>query len=177
VTSSRTAPTGPHPEGVVQPGRAPAPGSPPALAADGTPLWDGYVNDKDHDLRRNWGLKLPLWEAIRDEGGGGCAVCGRTNARLVVDECHETGEFRGLLCDAHNRKLDERMVSYILDPPARRVARRLGLPGLFVPTAIREAKARRRQARRAPAKPGPSDDEGFAQRVRAALEQTTEQGA
>lgn len=124
------------------------PGSPPAaLAADGTPLWDGYANDKDHDLRRNWGLKLELWEEIRDEGGGGCAVCLRKVARLVVDEDHGSGEFRGVLCDSCNRKLSERMVAYILDPPARRVARRRGLAGLFVPDAIREARARRRRER------------------------------
>jgi len=135
------------PKGDIGAVKSPAPGSPPALAADGTPLWDGYVSDKDKDLRRDWGLKLELWEEIREEGGGGCAVCGRTDVRLVVDEDHATGEFRGLLCDSHNRKLDERMVAYILDPPARRVARRFGLPGLFVPEAIREAKAQRRRER------------------------------
>lgn len=166
-----------------QPESAPASGSPPALAADGTPLWDGYVSVKDRDLRHAWGLKLPLWEAILSEGGGGCAVCHRTDVRLVVDEDHETGEFRGGLCDVHNRKLDERMVAYILDPPARRVARRLGLPGLFVPESIREAKAaarrRREQARRVArqqAQTGPPTDETFADRVQRALEQTAEQG-
>jgi hypothetical protein len=123
--------------------------SPPALAVDGTPLWDGYVNDKDHDLRRNWGIKLPLWEAVREEGGGGCPICLRQNVRLVVDDDHATGEWRGNPCDLCNRKLTERMVAYVLDPPARRVARRLGLPGLFVPETIREAKAQRRRRRQA----------------------------
>jgi hypothetical protein len=156
--------------------------SPPALAADGSPLWDGYVNAKDRDLRREWGLKLELWEAIREEGGGGCPICLRRNVRLVVDEDHETGEFRGTPCDACNRKVSERMVAYILDPPARRVARRLGLPGLFVPEPIREAKARKRRERRpkrvTAQQAKPPDGDTFSGRVAKALEQTAaKQGA
>jgi Recombination endonuclease VII len=157
--------------------------SPPALAADGTPLWDGYVSVKDRDLRREWGLKLSLWKEIREEGGGGCPICLRRNVRLVVDEDHETGEFRGTPCDPCNRKLTERMVAYILDPPARRVARRLGLSGLFVPEPIREDKARRRrerQAKRVAKRTGPVPDrttpDDYHARVTAALEATKQGG-
>jgi len=114
------------------------------LAADGaSPLWDGYTGGRDKELRRVWGLKLDWWEAIRAEGGGGCAVCHRRGVRLVVDDDHATGEIRGLLCDACNRKLDERMVAYLLDPPARRVG------PFFVPAHRRAAMARRRAARNA----------------------------
>lgn len=31
-----------------------------------------------------------------------CEICGRSDKRLVIDHCHSTGEFRGMLCDKCN---------------------------------------------------------------------------
>lgn len=122
------------------------------LAADGvSKLWDGYVNERDASLRRRWGLKLDQWEAIRDAGDahGGCAGCGRRNARLVVDDDHDTGELCGALCDPCNRKLTERLRRYVQNPPSRKVAERLGIRGFFLPVSRREAFERSRQKRNA----------------------------
>ena len=103
------------------------------LAADGTPLWDGYV--------------------------------------------HDTGEICGTLCHTCNRVITERRRRYVLDPPARRVARRLGLAGLFVPAAVREDKAQRRQRRKTrPAATTPQPAGSYADKVAAALRSSTPPG-
>lgn len=179
-------------------GSCPLPGntSSPEIGADGVSrLWDGYMNDRDASLRRRWGLKLEQWEAIRNEGDphGGCAACGRRDVRLVVDDDHDTGELCGTLCDSCNRKITERLRRYVKDPPSRAVAGRLGIKGFFLPTSRQEvyeqgrAKRREYQAKaqakqrakilrnRGIAAPDPTTDD-FANRVRAALEQTTDQG-
>lgn len=182
------APTGTHlPSGgdADRPVRE-GPTSSAEVGADGqTPLWDGYVSEKDKSLRSRWGLKLEQWDAIRVEGNpnGGCAACGRHAKKLllVVDHDHETDELCGALCVSCNRKLTQRLRRYVKDPPARRVAERTGAVGFFLTATRKERLARWRRLReerrleRAKAKAGPPKDD-FGDKVQTALEQTTDQG-
>jgi len=114
-------------------------------AADGSVLWDGYSSDRDKELRRTYGLKLEQYEAILAAQGGVCGWCGRPPGRraLVVDHDHVTGEIRGLLCDPCNRRLTERGVAYLLDPPARH------LGPFFVPADRLQVRRQRNKARAA----------------------------
>jgi len=60
------------------------------------------------ELKRHHRMTLDDYEAVLDEQGGGCAICGSkpgevgtggaTKGTLAVDHCHETDTFRGLLC-------------------------------------------------------------------------------
>lgn len=59
---------------------------------------------KSHDnLHRRLGLTKTAYQSILESQGGGCKICGSVpDARLAVDHCHETGNFRGLLCSHCN---------------------------------------------------------------------------
>ncbi len=158
------------------------------LAVDGSPLWDGYVSDRDRHLRQSFGLKLTHYEAIFAAQDGKCGICGkapRKGSVLYVDHDHDPPhEVRGLLCSRCNGRLTQAMTRYLADPPARKVG------PWFVPEEIEAyyqqanakkaaARARRTQAKRVgreQAEAGPPTDETFAARVQAALEQTTEPG-
>lgn len=77
------------------------------------------------------GLTLAEYEAVFAKQNGVCAVCKRPGQGkgnrwqpLVFDHCHETGKFRGLLCDKCNLGLgnfDDRLeyleaaVAYLRD--------------------------------------------------------------
>lgn len=64
-------------------------------------------------LQRTYGITLDDYEAMLEEQGGRCAICGSEGftmaahhkAKLVVDHCHKTGKVRGLLCHNCNRAL------------------------------------------------------------------------
>ncbi len=132
----------PSPTGTLPVGEDP--GDVSSLAADGTPLWDGYTCDRDKELRRRYGLKLAHYNAILAEQGGVCGWCGNPPERgrpLVVDDDHATREIRGLLHPGCNQRLTEQGVAYVLDPPARRV-------GPFVVPPERDEMRRRRDADR-----------------------------
>lgn len=68
---------------------------------------------KSYDMRANplfksHGFGLKEYEAVFELQGGVCAICKKPekdNRRLSVDHCHETGAFRGLLCNRCNRGL------------------------------------------------------------------------
>ncbi len=66
-----------------------------------------YANGKGRDerLKRLFGSDFGLeqYEALLQQQGGGCAICGRKDSgrkdnRLSVDHNHETGAVRGILC-------------------------------------------------------------------------------
>ena len=60
---------------------------------------------KRSKLRLNYGLSIEEFDRMYDEQGGACAICGRTEVKLVVDHDHETGQYRKLLCNGCNHGL------------------------------------------------------------------------
>ena len=78
--------------------------------------WDAKNRDyvstafRKHGLRRRYGLTVEQWEAMSEQQGGGCAICGLNTKGtkkpgLRVDHDHATGAVRGLLCHACNMLL------------------------------------------------------------------------
>jgi hypothetical protein len=71
-----------------------------------------YAQHRDHlkdlfergRIKRKYGKTVEELEAIRLAQGGVCAIC-RTRDANVVDHCHESGLFRGLLCSQCNSML------------------------------------------------------------------------
>lgn len=86
----------------------------------------GPAENRDRQLRRNYGISLAEYEERLRQQGGVCAICGtepecadRVDARwvdslLVVDHCHATGVVRGLLCSTCNLA-----IGYLKDDPNR----------------------------------------------------------
>jgi hypothetical protein len=65
---------------------------------------------RDNRRRVNYGVTREQYDAMVEEQGGRCKVCGTdqpsTHPRKThwcVDHCHTTGRVRGLLCDNCNR--------------------------------------------------------------------------
>lgn len=61
---------------------------------------------RDLYYRRTFGISADEFDALLDEQGGGCAVCGRRPARVAslhLDHCHDTGRVRGILCLSCNQ--------------------------------------------------------------------------
>ena len=61
-------------------------------------------------LKITYGLSLEDFNAILENQGGGCAICGNSpdgscGSRMVVDHCHKTNTVRGILCDLCNTAL------------------------------------------------------------------------
>lgn len=64
-----------------------------------------YERRSGRHTRRSYGLDREAWDAQVAAQGGRCAVpaCSRMpRRRLVGDHCHETGKFRGIICDNCN---------------------------------------------------------------------------
>src|SRR5690606_18260166 len=53
-------------------------------------------------VHHRYGLTKPQWDDMFEAQGGACLLCDRTDQRLCVDHCHETGRVRGLLCHRCN---------------------------------------------------------------------------
>lgn len=51
---------------------------------------------------KRYGINEEQYETIKASQGGGCALCGEVDDKLVVDHCHERGQIRGLLCHGCN---------------------------------------------------------------------------
>ena len=72
------------------------------------------AKDPDYVVKRclwtRYRMTVEQWNAMLEEQGGGCAICGTTEPRgqfnqFHVDHCHDGGHVRGLLCDGCNRGL------------------------------------------------------------------------
>jgi hypothetical protein len=93
-------------------------------------------------VEATYGITAADYARLYAAQGGKCYICRRKahSKRLAVDHDHETGEVRGLLCadrergcnfalvgnirgaNLHERRMMAlRLVSYIIDPPARRI--------------------------------------------------------
>jgi hypothetical protein len=53
-------------------------------------------------LKYEYGITLEVYEAMHARQGGRCAICGRAEAKLVVDHEHGTGRVCSLLCHLCN---------------------------------------------------------------------------
>lgn len=106
-------------------------------------------------LDKTFAITPEEYEAILQEQGGGCGICGRPprdGKRLAVDHDHKTGFVRGLLCFYDNRRVLGarsadviiRTAAYVTNPPARRVIGDRVAPGR---PAVKR-KPRRRTTRR-----------------------------
>lgn len=56
-----------------------------------------------YNLKQRYRITADEYEALLDQQGGCCAICGSEKAggrgqRFHVDHCHRTGRIRGLLC-------------------------------------------------------------------------------
>jgi len=57
---------------------------------------------KDLDLRAHYKISLAQRNAMQTKQEGKCAICGRTDVKLVIDHNHTTRKVRGLVCNACN---------------------------------------------------------------------------
>ncbi|WP_203218230.1 endonuclease domain-containing protein [Nocardia brasiliensis] len=89
-----------------------------------------------------YGITAEEYRQILAHQGGSCYICRRaTGARknLAVDHDHISGVVRGLLCKKCNRDVlghlrddvqaAQRVVAYLIDPPARRIIGHRVVPG------------------------------------------------
>lgn len=54
--------------------------------------------------RSRYGIDKGIFTSLLEQQNGVCAICGSGfNDKCCIDHNHETGEVRGLLCDACNR--------------------------------------------------------------------------
>ena len=56
-------------------------------------------------IKSKYGLSREEYDAMLENQGGGCAICGDTSSKLCVDHCHSSGKVRGILCDDCNLSL------------------------------------------------------------------------
>jgi hypothetical protein len=56
-------------------------------------------------IARNHNIPLGRYQEIMQQAGGKCAICGRSESKLVLDHCHATGKIRGALCQVCNTAL------------------------------------------------------------------------
>lgn len=108
-------------------------------------------------LDNHFAITPAEYEAILQEQGGGCGICGkppRDGKRLAVDHDHQSGFVRGLLCFYDNKRVLGarsadviiRTAAYVTNPPARRVIGDRVAPGR-PPTARRKRTTRPRTKR------------------------------
>ncbi len=118
------------------------------------------------DLARRYGITETQYQTLLAAQSGRCAICGTTEpnrhkrfSHFHVDHDHETGEIRGLLCDACNLGLGSaqdnpmilRTAAVYLEDPAldlrtNRPGRWPSLPGAAPHSQIQQAERRRLRA-------------------------------
>ena len=61
----------------------------------------------EYSIKRRYGLSKAQYESLLEKQDSKCALCDicPSKMRLAVDHSHETGQVRGLLCNACNAKL------------------------------------------------------------------------
>jgi hypothetical protein len=72
---------------------------------------DNFESYRNRQLTTKFGLSLDEYNAILEDQGGVCAICGDAETKmwkgrlcnLAVDHDHKTGRVRGLLCSNCNR--------------------------------------------------------------------------
>ena len=64
---------------------------------------------KSYQLSTKYGLTLDDWEAMLEQAGHKCEICGRSEpeVKLCVDHDHATNQVRGVLCRACNRSIGQ----------------------------------------------------------------------
>lgn len=60
-----------------------------------------YSRRKEGDFFRKYGITVQQFEDHVTAIGGCCEICGEEK-RLIPDHCHDTGKFRGALCQGCN---------------------------------------------------------------------------
>jgi len=55
-------------------------------------------------MKYRYGITSEQYDEAWRRQGEGCAICG-SDRKPRIDHCHETGKFRGILCDTCNRGL------------------------------------------------------------------------
>lgn len=96
-------------------------------------LHQNFYAKKKERMRWYWieskyGMTKEKYHELLEEQNNGCRICGATEAKhrssnnLLVDHCHVTGKYRGLLCNRCNTSLGfvnddiellEKMVNYL----------------------------------------------------------------
>lgn len=67
------------------------------------------LKEKDHQLKKLYGITLDQYNQMFTNQNGNCAICKRNQSefekKLHVDHCHATGKVRGLLCSTCNQAI------------------------------------------------------------------------
>lgn len=63
-------------------------------------------------LRLNYGLSIESYDELFESQDNCCKICGKEEARFVVDHDHDSGKVRSILCNSCNRGL-----GYFKDSP------------------------------------------------------------
>ncbi len=68
---------------------------------------EAKVRYRERNLLKLYGLTYEQWQSMLDRAGSRCEICKKSDVRLCVDHCHETGKIRGVLCTPCNRALGQ----------------------------------------------------------------------
>jgi hypothetical protein len=96
-----------------------------------------YCKNRTASLRKKFNLSPEDYRALLDDCGGDCPICGCRMKIQPIDHNHDTMEVTGIVCTRcnvgllaysnHDVAVAKSLVSYLEDPPARRVLGRVTL--------------------------------------------------